>query len=463
VKLTHIGHACLLAETQGVRILSDPWWKGPCFGSQWWIYPPPDLDPLMHGEIDYIYISHGHEDHFHLPTLRTLDRSARLLVTRGAGFAREARALGFEVIEIAGDEARDLGRGLRCRIVPTYGGDTFMTLTDGQETLVNLNDALHPAPAYARRKFTRLLRRLHPVIDYLFCGHGVASHFPNCYVVPGKDREATARKRQLFFNHSWADIVQALEPRFAFPFAADVVLLEDELQWTNEPVHNTTRPPDVFRERNPKSKTAVFDIGCGFSISDGRVLHARLHEPLRLADVQVRYPDRISQANRYGSVREDALEDVRQRLHQSIRSRRDFFAAFPRDYEILVRLRGSGRGLAIRKAGTDIRVEPIADVSATGAHHDLVFTTKLAYLQRSLSTRHGNDLLFVGSGGVFEYSSRDALAQNLHEELMAMVSPFSATGSRVTRSLKSLVKRLSQRDDLDLYNAARWTVFQGGD
>src|SRR5262245_30054813 len=76
------GHASLLIETHGLRILSDPWWKGPCLGAQWWLYPEPCVDPVQAGPIDYIYISHGHHDHFHPATLRTLPRTSRVLVSK---------------------------------------------------------------------------------------------------------------------------------------------------------------------------------------------------------------------------------------------------------------------------------------------------------------------------------------------------------------------------------------------
>jgi L-ascorbate metabolism protein UlaG (beta-lactamase superfamily) len=70
MKVTFIGHASILIEANGVRILSDPWWNGPCFGAQWWLYPDAFLAAVEERPIDYIYISHGHHDHFHPPTLR---------------------------------------------------------------------------------------------------------------------------------------------------------------------------------------------------------------------------------------------------------------------------------------------------------------------------------------------------------------------------------------------------------
>src|ERR1700730_16464716 len=137
MKITFIAHASLLVETQGLSILSDPWWKGPCFGTQWWVYPRPPLAPLEARPPDYIYISHGHHDHFHPSTLRALPRTAKVLVAKGFDIAPSIRKMGFEVLEVAEQQEFELGRGVRIRIMPTCGGDSLMAVSDGEEICVN--------------------------------------------------------------------------------------------------------------------------------------------------------------------------------------------------------------------------------------------------------------------------------------------------------------------------------------
>lgn len=204
MKITQVGHAALLVEGGGVTLLSDPWWAGPCFGAQWWVYPRPYLQALEGRRIDYIYISHGHHDHFHTGTLSLLDKSAVVLVSAAADLADAVRELGFQVRLIAPHEAVALGeRGqLKVRIVPTYGDDTLMALDDGDEVCLNLNDALHSAPAAVQERHIRQLKAWYPRINYAFCGFGIASHFPNCYRIPGKLNRHTTERRQLYFTAS---------------------------------------------------------------------------------------------------------------------------------------------------------------------------------------------------------------------------------------------------------------------
>jgi hypothetical protein len=157
VKISHIGHAAILIETRGVRLLSDPWWEGPCFGAQWWLHPAADLAPLREAPPDFIYISHGHSDHLHAGTLRRLPKSAKVIVSSASDLAAPIAQMGFEVSTLAPRERREIAPGVRVEITPTCGDDTLMVVDDGDEVCLNLNDALHAAPHHVRRDMTHYL------------------------------------------------------------------------------------------------------------------------------------------------------------------------------------------------------------------------------------------------------------------------------------------------------------------
>ena len=72
VKIIYMAHSCLLIEINGIRLLTDPWLVGPCWAGNLWIYPPPRTKPAEIESIDYIYISHAHEDHLHSETLSAI-------------------------------------------------------------------------------------------------------------------------------------------------------------------------------------------------------------------------------------------------------------------------------------------------------------------------------------------------------------------------------------------------------
>ena len=67
MKITGIGHAGLYIETKDCNILCDPWkHENPQFFGSWYVYPDnTNLNwDMMIENTDYLYVSHGHKDHF---------------------------------------------------------------------------------------------------------------------------------------------------------------------------------------------------------------------------------------------------------------------------------------------------------------------------------------------------------------------------------------------------------------
>ncbi|MGE0824702.1 MAG: MBL fold metallo-hydrolase [Candidatus Binatia bacterium] len=469
MKISFIAHASILVEAHGISILSDPWWHGPCFGAQWWLYPSPYLEPITGQKIDYIYISHGHHDHFHPATLKTFARTTKVLIREGLDFCEPIRQLGFEVIEVPDNQDVNLGSAsqpLTCRILYTHNDDTLMTISDGREVCLNLNDAVHALPKKQRTGFTQLLRNLYPQIDYVFCGYGTASHFPNCYVVPGKDREKTAAKRQSHFNHVWANIVHELSPRFAFPFAANVVFLEDDLFWANEPVHNSERPTTVFSHAHPEAFTHAIDIAPGFVIENGAVISPRLWTPVSSNELRTSLGDSIRRVNRVSRVDGTSVREVAALIAANTVRHASYLRTFPGDYSCLIELRDAVEAIKVTKKGPQILVTTVTDEPLNEGDYDLVYTTRLSYLRRSLTTPYGNEILFVGSGGIFRYPQQHKITTNVHRELMVAIKKWDhplrrdpgVTGGVIT-SAKQLVKHFLGYKTEDLYDLQTWSVF----
>ena len=113
VDITFVGHATVLLDLGGIRLLTDPFLR-------------PRLGPLQrHGaapdpaslRADVVVISHGHPDHFDRRSLEELPGRPVLVVPRGLGpGARSIRGTGG-VVEIAAGESIDVG-GFAIRAVP---------------------------------------------------------------------------------------------------------------------------------------------------------------------------------------------------------------------------------------------------------------------------------------------------------------------------------------------------------
>ncbi len=81
-RVTYVGHATILIDLDGVRLLTDPVLR-PRVVHLRRIAPPVSAGSL--GQVDAILLSHAHWDHLDLPSLRRFDRSVRVVAPRGLG------------------------------------------------------------------------------------------------------------------------------------------------------------------------------------------------------------------------------------------------------------------------------------------------------------------------------------------------------------------------------------------
>jgi L-ascorbate metabolism protein UlaG (beta-lactamase superfamily) len=93
-RVTWVGHATVLLELGGARLLTDPVLGARLAHLRRQVALPR---PEVSERIDAILISHAHRDHLDVASLRRLARSPLVVVPRGA--ARPVRRLGFARIE----------------------------------------------------------------------------------------------------------------------------------------------------------------------------------------------------------------------------------------------------------------------------------------------------------------------------------------------------------------------------
>jgi hypothetical protein len=234
VKVEYVCHACLLVDTGDVRIATDPWYESPAYSGQWHVFPKP-VNTRGVETADVILYSHGHEDHLHEPTMRVLNKNAKVFypynwyggVTaflQSTGFADVTEAVSYRTYR------------LTPKTSVTYianNMDSMMIVESDGEVLLDVNDALHAYPKRVIELFVDAIKKRWPRIDVLFCGFGGASYFPNMLHAPGKDDVEIAGAREQLFVHNFCKIAAALNPKVAVPFAADFVLLDPKQRWIN--------------------------------------------------------------------------------------------------------------------------------------------------------------------------------------------------------------------------------------
>jgi L-ascorbate metabolism protein UlaG (beta-lactamase superfamily) len=112
-RLMWVGHATVLLELGGRRLLTDPVLRsrvGPLARAG------AVADPAVAQGLDAVLVSHLHHDHLDAPSLRRIDFATPVIAPRGAGSL--VRSLGFsEVTEVRAGDTVDVG-GVGVRAVP---------------------------------------------------------------------------------------------------------------------------------------------------------------------------------------------------------------------------------------------------------------------------------------------------------------------------------------------------------
>jgi L-ascorbate metabolism protein UlaG (beta-lactamase superfamily) len=250
MQIRAIGHAGVAIHASGQHLLCDPWWNGPAYVGQWQQWPPPRVEPQDRDSVQWIYISHGHEDHLHLPTLRTINKDATLVIPRfrDTGMRDCLGALGFKrILEIGHGERRILAPGFTATMYVNRT-DSILSLEAEGRTLVNANDALHSHRRHVVDHLAKQVRKRHPRIDTLLLSYGGASWFPSCMLLTD-DLGYDVRDRELVFAEGFAHAARALDPKLVLAFGASHILLDDRLRWVHAARWNGGSPLEELQRQ----------------------------------------------------------------------------------------------------------------------------------------------------------------------------------------------------------------------
>lgn len=417
-----IGHASLEIETKGLRILTDPWWEGSAYTDQWHPWPLPQPANVQDRPVDYVYLSHGHEDHLHPATLKTLKPGSTALVPQfiAGGMADWLKSeMGFcEVIELPHGRPVKLRRGLVATCYINLN-DSLLVLEDGDRTTIVANDALHSSPTAVIDHFCRLLLRRHNTPDVLFLGFAGASWFPNCIRVPGKNDQAAARARETLLTDNFVRVVDKLRPRVACAYAASFVLLEPHLRWINDVRLALPTPDEVYRRRRPNGPTRTHlllpnDVVDGINIVSGTTPRPSAESLQRSLENELAVA--AARAASRPAVSLDELRALVDRLDSHARAhRRRLGNRHP--FSVAIQLRDAPDASLFVEVTRRSARAGIGSPPRPGP----TLETRFDVLKAALETDYGTESLFIGYGGIASLRSSADYARIV--DLLRLASP----------------------------------------
>ncbi|GAA2513779.1 Rieske 2Fe-2S domain-containing protein [Pilimelia columellifera] len=237
MRITGTGHASMRIDTPAGSILCDPW-VNPAYFASWFPFPDnSQLDWETLGQVDYLYVSHLHRDHFDAAHLkRFVSKKATVLLPEfpTSEMEDELRELGFtSFMRTVSNEVVSLDGGLnvmvQALISPTDGpiGDSSLWVEHDGVRVLNQNDA--------RPTDLGVFAELGHVHAHMLQFSG-AIWYPMVYELPQAAKTAFGKqKRERQYDRTWR-YIDDLKASYVFPIAGPPCFLDDEL-WQLNDIH----------------------------------------------------------------------------------------------------------------------------------------------------------------------------------------------------------------------------------
>lgn len=227
MEINFFGHNCFLLKGKHVNILIDPWFSAQgAFMGSWYQWPVnhhflPDL--VQHLSTDkqtYLYISHEHQDHFDIETLRYLQPFiAKCCIPDydDVFLAERLSEMKYEVIKLVDTEKLHFGDNefIELLIVDTgVNHDSTAIISLDGECFVNQNDC---------KIFDRLSHLSSTKVDYYAVQFSGATWHPVCYEMSASEKSKISKKKVLSKLVAVRDAISMLEPTVYIPSAGPAV------------------------------------------------------------------------------------------------------------------------------------------------------------------------------------------------------------------------------------------------
>ena len=240
--LKFLGHASIYIKTDQVSIVTDPWFskKGAFLGS-WFQFPDnTEIDFSWKENLDYVCLSHEHEDHYDIEFLKSLNNSVKIIIPNYGDdvfYDEISELLDNEIIKLDSRQKLELGDVTYCPIIQSVPGwdDAALIFETPNGVIANINDMklTEPDLNFIKTNFK---------IKYLFKQFSGASWYPMVYPYTVEEKNNISKKSIINKFNTFINVCKELDSDYNFPTAGPPCFLEDNLIFLNTVSY--TRFPD---------------------------------------------------------------------------------------------------------------------------------------------------------------------------------------------------------------------------
>jgi len=335
MKLKYLVASSFIVEHENVKILCDPWLNGPSHYGGWAHYPPYEFQPEILSDIDYVYVSHIHNDHLHHPTLKYIKKDIPVLIHKWPDTDKYVKSnlenLGFNVIELNHNERTHLKNNLYINILSAGNCDpllcckflgcsdvetnyqassidTLCVIDNGDEVMINLNDCPFELAQFPLQE----VKKKYNKIDLLLAPYSGAGPYPQCMKMSDKEYEIAIKTKKLKFFETSVKYIEMIDPKYYMPFT-DLYTLAGKLWALNkhrgEPEMAEAQEYLSTHVDNDKHKLILLNYHGTFNIKTGEV--SNLYQPINL-DEKKHYIENVLSKNKldFDDDSEPTVEEI---------------------------------------------------------------------------------------------------------------------------------------------------------
>lgn len=233
MKLTQIDNACCVYEVNGFKFLCDPWLTDGAFEGSWHHYPPLVTTFEDVKDVDALYISHIHPDHFDEEILKKFRKDIPTIVLdHGVNFLhKKLLNIGLtNLIKVKDSETITLGP-LEITVYAPFvkhpfdnselGNfiDSALVVEANGKVVLNANDNTPSVES------ARLLHSRHGKFSVVQLKDSLAGAYPSCFLnLSHEEKLAEANKLIKRQIDAMCEVAKVLEADWFQPFAGDYQL-----------------------------------------------------------------------------------------------------------------------------------------------------------------------------------------------------------------------------------------------